>query len=234
MLSRLQKNGQLFTDKTGQTYSTVTLLQRKMSDLSHILSQVMEQLEIQSDEISLLKERCSAVESCNQELRARADTSEKTAEKLQKAVLRVTKGLTEVANSTFTSGHGTLEPVVNEDRKLQLQPNSSTTSGTNIRRPTSSRSSTQKPRRSVSINDAPNMETERISLNHTSADIPVPNNLRSQTLKLSHLSTIVAPNERDTSQVAMKGGSSHTNIVQNMNARRVMADGRVLERIKLI
>ena len=78
------------------------------------------------------------------------------------------------------------------------------------------------------------METERISLNHTSADIPVPNNLRSQTLKLSHLSTTVAPNERDTSQVAMKGGSSHMSIVQNMNARRVMADGRVLERIKLI
>ncbi|EFO64043.1 BC2 protein [Giardia lamblia P15] len=234
MLSRLQKNGQLITDRTDQTHDTVVLLQRKVNDLSQILSQVMKQLEVQCDEISCLKQRCSAIEGCNKDLQTRADASEKTAEKLQKAVLRVTKGLTEVANSTFTPSSGIPEPITNGDRRPSFQSNPSATLGAGTRRAASGRSSTQKPRKSVSIDEIPSVESERIGLNHTVPDVPVPSNLRSQTLKLSHLNTTTAQPAQETNQNIAKGPPSYANIVQNMNVRHVMADGRVLERIKLI
>lgn len=233
MLSRLQKNGQLVTDRPNQTHDAVVLLQRKVTDLSQILSQVMGQLEVQSDEISRLKERCSVMESCNKDLQARADVSERTAEKLQKAVLRVTKGLTEVANSTFIPSSGAPDPTTNGDRRPLLQSNPSTTLGAGTKRAASGRSSTQKSRRSVSIDEVPSVENERMGLNH-GPDAPVPSNLRSQTLKLSHLNTTAAPPAQGTNQSTAKGPPSYASVVQNINARHVTADGRILERIKLI
>lgn len=234
MLGRLQKNSRLITEEAYQTQDSVIILQRKVADLSQILSQAMDQLEAQGNEILLLKERCSALEECNQDLQARANTSERTAEKLQKAVLRVTKGLTEVANSTFTPYSDMPDSSARGDRRPSLQANPLGAQSTGTKRPTSGRASTHKPRRSVSINDVPSIESESTCPSHMGSDVPIPSNLKSQTLKLSHLNTTAAPNEHDSNEGTAKGAPLYANIVQNMNSRRVMADGRVLERIKLI
>lgn len=234
MLGRLQRNSQLINEEAYQAHDTTIILQRQIADLSQVLSQAMDQLKAQGNEILQLKERCSTLERCNQDIQARADASEKMADKLQKAVLRVTKGLTEVANSTFAPCSDIPDSFTRGDRRPSVQSNPLAIQPISAKRPTSSRSSTQKPRRSVSINDIPSIESEKTGSSYGDPEIPVSNNLKSQTLKLSHLNTPAASHEQEFDQRTTKGSLQNPTIVQNMNSRRVMADGRVLERIKLI